>query len=338
MRYSPAVTMAAIALCSAQKPVPLVVSMHTPPKELPASVRSTAATSPNNRLSAPRIRADQGALPEGLHLITRRAPASPSVRALRSWIPSLEPPGPLTGNLQLVSTPRRTVLVLVAAAAFGALAAGAKGQAGDGVALASQLRGAVGNLSTPWVLLPLVAGASARRLRTGAVLGLAATMLALTTFYAVTGVVVSLDGRHFLSSALAWAAANRRYYLAGALTGPVCGAAGAWWRLRTAARDTVEPTVSVGRLRSVKPPTSGRQLLMLTGLLLLGEPLVLLALGVVAPAGTATSLLPPLLRLLGGWGMSLSAPTPQLAVYAGETVCGAFAVIAAARRRPRTTP
>jgi hypothetical protein len=30
IRYSPAVTMAAMALCSAQNPVPELVSMHTP--------------------------------------------------------------------------------------------------------------------------------------------------------------------------------------------------------------------------------------------------------------------------------------------------------------------
>jgi hypothetical protein len=38
IRYSPAVTMAAMALCSAQKPVPEPVSMQTPEKRWPVAV------------------------------------------------------------------------------------------------------------------------------------------------------------------------------------------------------------------------------------------------------------------------------------------------------------
>ena len=49
MRYSRAVTMDAIAACSAQNPVPDPVSMQTPPYSLPASVTRTAATSPKSR-------------------------------------------------------------------------------------------------------------------------------------------------------------------------------------------------------------------------------------------------------------------------------------------------
>src|SRR6478752_3584445 len=49
MRYSCAVTMDAIAACSAQNPVPEPVSMQTPPNSLPASVTRTAVTSPKSR-------------------------------------------------------------------------------------------------------------------------------------------------------------------------------------------------------------------------------------------------------------------------------------------------
>lgn len=42
--YSRAVTIAATAACSAQKPVPEPVSIHTPENRLPASVTSVAAT------------------------------------------------------------------------------------------------------------------------------------------------------------------------------------------------------------------------------------------------------------------------------------------------------
>ena len=48
MRYSPAVTMAAMAACSAQKPVPEAVSMQTPTYQLPASVTRAQATSPKS--------------------------------------------------------------------------------------------------------------------------------------------------------------------------------------------------------------------------------------------------------------------------------------------------
>jgi hypothetical protein len=49
--YSPAVTMAAIAACSAQNPVPEPVPMHTPENKAPASVTSADATSPSMRPS-----------------------------------------------------------------------------------------------------------------------------------------------------------------------------------------------------------------------------------------------------------------------------------------------
>src|SRR5690349_7919884 len=49
IRYSPAVTIAATAACSAQNPVPQAVSMHTPRNRRPPVVVNAAATSPNNR-------------------------------------------------------------------------------------------------------------------------------------------------------------------------------------------------------------------------------------------------------------------------------------------------
>ena len=47
--YLPAVTIAAIAACSAQQPVPDEVSMQTPPKRSPSSVTRTEAPSPKSR-------------------------------------------------------------------------------------------------------------------------------------------------------------------------------------------------------------------------------------------------------------------------------------------------
>ena len=56
--------------------------------------------------------------------------------------------------------PSRAALVKIlgAAIAFGVLAALAKGQNTDGVQALSRVRSDLGNLSTPWLLVPFVAG------------------------------------------------------------------------------------------------------------------------------------------------------------------------------------
>ena len=61
---------------------------------------------------------------------------------------------------------RGQLLRIVAAAfAFGVLAAWAKGQNTDGVRAFSQLRGDLGNVSTPWLLVPFIAGTRCVRIR-----------------------------------------------------------------------------------------------------------------------------------------------------------------------------
>jgi hypothetical protein len=49
MWYSPAVTIAAIAACSAQNPVPDPVSIQTPENSRPLPTTRVAPTSPNRR-------------------------------------------------------------------------------------------------------------------------------------------------------------------------------------------------------------------------------------------------------------------------------------------------
>jgi hypothetical protein len=67
----------------------------------------------------------------------------------------------------------RIAAVLLAAFAFGLRAAWIKGPGGDdGV---SELRSVLGNVSTPWLLVAFVAGTRVTNLRSGALVGLAAT-------------------------------------------------------------------------------------------------------------------------------------------------------------------
>src|SRR5689334_2013268 len=90
------------------------------------------------------------------------------------------------------------VRMLVIALVVGAVLAWATGQGADGRSLLSQVRNAIGSLSTPWVLIPFVAGSTAVRSRDGALLGLAATMTALTGWYLCATALEDLGGHGVL--------------------------------------------------------------------------------------------------------------------------------------------
>lgn len=167
-------------------------------------------------------------------------------------------------------------------------------------------------MDSPWLLVGLLAGATCSSVRRGALLGLVATVVALTGFYVLTGAVLDLDGESFARSALLWASANRVYFAGGLISGLLCGAAGAWWRARRtmASRSTTRVVVGV------------------TGLLLLGEPLVLLMLGLLYPDGRVEiehgpALVRQLLSLPGSWALTGRSPVTQ-AVYATEAIIGAL--------------
>ncbi|MEV4351419.1 DUF6518 family protein [Actinoplanes sp. NPDC049596] len=110
---------------------------------------------------------------------------------------------------------------LLAALAFGALAALIKGDHGG-------VRDTIGNLSAPWLLVAFIPALIARSVPRGAVIGLAATLAALLGFY--VAVTVTLDDqmpglREHLLHVLRL---NRRWIYSGLLSGPVMGALGAW--------------------------------------------------------------------------------------------------------------
>jgi hypothetical protein len=141
---------------------------------------------------------------------------------------------------------KRILSCLLVAAAFGVVAGLFKGDD-------SGLRGGIGNLSAPWLLVAFLPALGARTIGRGTVVGFVSTVVALIGFYASLTVVLAghLGGQGYLPELLVESRANRVYFLAGVLTGPVLGAAGAW----------------VGRHRR-------RWAALLTGSLLAGEVLV----------------------------------------------------------------
>ena len=207
----------------------------------------------------------------------------------------------------------RTLVILLAAVAFGLLAAWGKGQDTDGVSGISQVRAIVGNLSTPWLIVPFVAGAGCARMRSAAVLGLVATIAALVGFYLLTAAVVDLGVSGFPASLRVELSANRGYLEGGLLSGPLLGLAGAWWH------------------RSRALPAA-----VVVGALLMAEPIVLLLLGAALPGGALApgGGLPLVVRMLPGWGLSADAGALRIAVYGAEFALGLALAVLGWRRAP----
>src|SRR5260221_11598461 len=115
----------------------------------------------------------------------------------------------------------RVALILGLAGGFGIAAAWIKGND-------SGLRDAIGNISAVWLLVPFRAGAStgSRRLVTGALSGLAATLAALAGFYFAESFVLDLGPHPWLTD-LSLTMRTVVYYGERALvTGPFFGALG----------------------------------------------------------------------------------------------------------------
>jgi hypothetical protein len=118
---------------------------------------------------------------------------------------------------------KRVWFGLLFAAAFGVAAGLVK--AND-----AGLRGGIGNLSAPWLLVAFFPALHCRSLTRGALLGLASTLVALAGFYAALTMVLAgqLGGGGHLSELFVEVGANRIYVLGGIVTGPILGAIGAW--------------------------------------------------------------------------------------------------------------
>ncbi len=120
-------------------------------------------------------------------------------------------------------TTKRLVCLLMLALAFGVVVGFFKGNETD-------LRGGLGNLSAPWILVALLPAVWAGGPLRGALTGLASTLAALVGFYAALTVVLAghLGDGGYLLELLTEVRANRIYFLAGLVTGPVFGVFGAW--------------------------------------------------------------------------------------------------------------
>lgn len=191
----------------------------------------------------------------------------------------------------------RVLGVVSSAVAFGVLVGAIKGDEPG-------IRGAIGNLCAPWVVLPLLCAAATTRVRAqGALVGLVATLAGLVGFYATLTVVLAgrLGGGGFGAELLVEMEANRIYVLFGSLAGPVFGALGA--HLRAHAARAVGIAVAI---------------------LLMGEPLVLAAI-------EGRQLLPPPLHF--AWAVAdWRAPLGQAAVGI------VLAVVVLALPRPPSRP
>ena len=114
-----------------------------------------------------------------------------------------------------------TTAALGGALVFGIAAGWLKGDGAD-------VRSALGNLSAPWLLIAVLPAWGCRTWWRGAVTGLTSTLLGLLGFYlAMTAVTYHHLGftsgyPHALRFVLR---ANRTWFVAGVLSGPVCGAA-----------------------------------------------------------------------------------------------------------------
>lgn len=152
----------------------------------------------------------------------------------------------------------RGTTAMLGAILFGVICSVAKGN-GAGV------RDAAGNLSAPWLILPLLSAvyvtprrslAGARRPLLGAVLGVATTMLALIGFYLANAFVLDLGPHSTLRDVtLTMGAVGDIWFRYGLVSGAVCGTVGAWlagrraWvalGLLVAALLTLEPGAWIG--------------------------------------------------------------------------------------------
>ena len=118
---------------------------------------------------------------------------------------------------------RWVALAAASAFAFGAFESVLKGN-GPGV------RDGIGNLSAPWVVLPMLAGVAVaeRRIVYGAAIGLMTTSVALAGFDLSNAFVLDLGHRSTVQHIGLTLNIGNAWLKAGVLSGPAMGALGAW--------------------------------------------------------------------------------------------------------------
>jgi Family of unknown function (DUF6518) len=118
----------------------------------------------------------------------------------------------------------RIARMVLAAAAFGVAVSAIKGNGGG-------LRDAIGNVSAPWLWLAFLAGAYAggERVVRAAIVGTAATTVALLGFYVSNSFVLDLGPHPWVDDLRLAVDGGRHFFLLGVLSGPAFGALGGWW-------------------------------------------------------------------------------------------------------------
>ncbi|MCL6446345.1 MAG: hypothetical protein K6T83_23345, partial [Alicyclobacillus sp.] len=118
----------------------------------------------------------------------------------------------------------RLALVVSASVFFGAIMSIIKGNDVG-------LRDAIGNMSAPWLSLPFVAAVYAKLHRPvqGALVGLLATVCALTGFYFMNSFVLDLSPHPWLEKLGLTMRSGWFYFLLGFLSGPIWGFLGGWY-------------------------------------------------------------------------------------------------------------
>jgi hypothetical protein len=118
---------------------------------------------------------------------------------------------------------KRVLSGLLLVAAFGVAAGVFKGNE-------TGVRGGIGNLSAPWLLVGLLPALGCRTVPRGALVGLLSTLAGLAGFYAALTAILAghLGGHGYLPEFRVETGANRIYFVAGMVSGPLFGAVGAW--------------------------------------------------------------------------------------------------------------
>jgi hypothetical protein len=115
--------------------------------------------------------------------------------------------------------------IIAAALAFGVLVAVVKGQQADA-------RGALGNMSAPWMVVPFLAGMRFASPGRGALAGAAATLAAFLGFYVTEAAVLDLGPHPWYVDLRLAAGTVNVYERLGVLSGALYGALGAIWASR----------------------------------------------------------------------------------------------------------
>lgn len=178
-------------------------------------------------------------------------------------------------------TARQFLIVLLGSVAFGVVSGVVHGNDGG-------VRGVIGNISTPWLLVALLPAWWTYSAWRGAAVGAIATFLALLGFYlaltvAMLGHLGSQNGQPLLRLVWFVAKANKVWFEAGIISGPLVGAVGG--------------ILSKVRRRGLLTALSATLLIAEPALMLLGSRLVN-SVGQASPVETSPYLLEAVIGIL----------------------------------------